>query len=757
MPSFTASRTSQWNANTASTAYSHADHHSLTFFSAGGVTRLVNTNDGGVFSSDNSGATWTARNGAGVGGLNTTQYYGADKQPGAMVFIGGAQDNGSWLSPGSPSAASAWSRVAGGDGFDAVYNTASEYAVSLYYNQIYRLDGNGLTALSGLDVGDGKGPFITTIGTSASDRARMIVPGTSGPWRSDDFGRSFTLGQIPAGTLWGFNGSRTPVAVSVADPRVVWAGTRMSPNGRVFVSRDGGATYAATTNAAGISAIVTGIATHPADPATAFVLFSVANATKVLKTTDYGQTWTALSGTFASGAPLSSNGFPNVAVYSMLAMPYDANVLWAGTEIGLFVSENGGATWAKDDSGLPPVALWQMRIADRRVVVATHGRGIWSVAVPALSSYTVPASVRSPNLTAIASSPTGGVAIAGAARDALDSVQVRINGAVVERRGATLAGAALGGTIPLALTSPTTVTAQIVGFRGGQAYASGVRTTLALPSRAAVTSFAITFDDATANADNLLASGFSFTPAGGFASPLAQTAHPYANNATLTLTLTQPVRIGATSVLRYRDIAIVEPGEAGSVWPAANFFDYVVVEGTTDGATWVPVATGYDARANAGWLAAYTGGQSGSPSLFVEQSVNLRATFAADAIVLLRFRLYSDGSDVGWGWAIDDVRVDGTPTAAPREARALALDLSAPAPNPVRTRAALTVSLGERAPVRVEVYDIAGRRVATLFDETREAGTHAVTFDASGLSSGVYLVRMTSGGQTRTRAVSVVR
>ena len=192
--------------------------------------------------------------------------------------------------------------------------------LSLYYNTLYRLEGQSFVAVTGLDVGSGNGPFITTIGTTMADRARLVVPGVSGPWRSDDVGRTWAVGVLPAGARWGFNGSRTPVAVSVADARVVWTGTRMSANGSLFVSRDGGATYAAAATPGGIAALVSGLATHPTDPGTAFALFSVAAGTKVLKTTDYGASWTSLSGTFTSGQPLSSNGFPDVAVYSLLAL-----------------------------------------------------------------------------------------------------------------------------------------------------------------------------------------------------------------------------------------------------------------------------------------------------------------------------------------------------------------------------------------------------------------------------------------------------
>lgn len=757
-PVFAAARISQWNANTSSSSYVHADHHSLTFFPAGAVTRFVSTNDGGVFSSDDAGTTWTARNGSGASGLNTTQFYGVDKSPTAVRFLAGAQDNGTWESPTSPAASSVWSRRAGGDGFDAAYNTASEYLLSLYYNTLYRLEGSSFVAVSGLDVGSGNGPFITTIGTTMADRARLVVPGTSGPWRSDDFGRTWSLGTLPAGSRWGFNGSRTVVAVSVADARVVWTGTRMSANGSLFVSRDGGATYATATTPSGLGALVTGLATHPTEPGTAYALFSVAAGTKVLKTTDYGATWTVLSGTFTTGQPLSSNGFPDVAVYSLLVMPTNPNVLWAGTEIGLFVSENGGATWTKDTSGLPPVSLWQMKIADGRVVVATHGRGIWSVALPELAAYTPPPTVRSPNLRALSANPAGGVAYEALTRDALDSVVVLVNGVRAERRGPTAADVSIAGTLSSSVTQPTSVTLQVVGYKGGQAYSSGARSATAMPMREAVASYTHTFDDGAANAANLVLDGFQINTPAGFLSPLVHSAsHPYPVSVTHTMTLTQPIRVTPASTLTYRDVALVEPGEAGSTWPSEDFYDYVVVEATKNGADWVALAPGYDARYDAAWLAAYTGGTAGLAALLRTHTISLNDRFAAGDVVTIRFRLYSDFSDVGWGWGIDDVAVTGTATAADGDVRTAGLTLGGPAPNPVRTRATLALTLPTAGRVRIDVVDLTGRRVATLADEVRAAGASSVVFDASGLGSGVYLVRLTAQGQTRTRAVSVVR
>ena len=65
-------------------------------------------------------------------------------------------------------------------------------------------------------------------------------------------------------------------------------------------------------------------------------------------------------------------------VYSLLVFPY-SGILWAGTEIGLFESLDDGLSWHYADNGLPAVSIWQMDIIDLQLVVATHGRGIWTL------------------------------------------------------------------------------------------------------------------------------------------------------------------------------------------------------------------------------------------------------------------------------------------------------------------------------------------------------------------------------------------
>ena len=99
---------------------------------------------------------------------------------------------------------------------------------------------------------------------------------------------------------------------------------------------------------------------------------------KILRTSDYGETWNDLSG-FAGGNGESTNGFPDVAVYDLLVMPDAPWRLWAGTEIGLFESRDGGASWYYADNGLPAASIFKMIIQDDQVILATHGRGIWTV------------------------------------------------------------------------------------------------------------------------------------------------------------------------------------------------------------------------------------------------------------------------------------------------------------------------------------------------------------------------------------------
>ncbi len=78
-------------------------------------------------------------------------------------------------------------------------------------------------------------------------------------------------------------------------------------------------------------------------------------------------------------------------------------------------------------------------------------------------------------------------------------------------------------------------------------------------------------------------------------------------------------------------------------------------------------------------------------------------------------------------------------------------------PNPFRGQTEIDFSLPEDGPVRVQVFDMMGRRIATLVDEVRSAGSYSVRFDAGTLPSGVYIVRLEGSEQIQTQRMTLVR
>jgi len=358
----------------------HPDHHNLTIVKTNTATqsfRLLDGNDGGVTYSDNKGSSFIKT----LNGYNTTQFYGVDKMPHNNKYIGGTQDNGSWLSGINPTASSAWSSTPGGDGFEAAWNyrDPKQLLESSQFNDIYKSTNGGGSWISigGFSKGSVTAPFLTRIAKSKLAPDRIFVVGKTAIFRSENFGDTWAV--IPMSNKPGWNGksSATQIKFSLADPSIIWAGRALTTGFPFYVSADSGHTFSQTQiPSIAPNAPISGLATHPTDPNTAYVLFSNANKPKIIMTTDLGQTWSELSG-FGSNTT-SSNGFPDVAVYSLLVMPTNASIIWAGTEIGIFESRDAGATWHYANNGFPAVAVWEMLAFDGQVIVATHGRGVWT-------------------------------------------------------------------------------------------------------------------------------------------------------------------------------------------------------------------------------------------------------------------------------------------------------------------------------------------------------------------------------------------
>jgi hypothetical protein len=83
--------------------------------------------------------------------------------------------------------------------------------------------------------------------------------------------------------------------------------------------------------------------------------------------------------------------------------------------------------------------------------------------------------------------------------------------------------------------------------------------------------------------------------------------------------------------------------------------------------------------------------------------------------------------------------------------------LSEPAPNPVRDRTSVTVTLDRPQDLTVGVFDVLGRRVASLHEGALTAGAHPFTLDFSSLPAGVYVARATGDGSSAAVRVVVAR
>ena len=153
------------------------------------------------------------------------------------------------------------------------------------------------------------------------------------------------------------------------EPGVFWAG---SDDGLVHISRDGGASWQNVTPAELPEwSYIRTLEPSPYDAATCYLAatrYKLDDNTPYLyKTTDYGQTWTSIS------AGLPADDFVRV----VRCDPNRQGVLYVGSEMGLYVSVDDGATWQRWGANIPVSPIYDLKIKDTDLILATHGRGFW--------------------------------------------------------------------------------------------------------------------------------------------------------------------------------------------------------------------------------------------------------------------------------------------------------------------------------------------------------------------------------------------
>jgi photosystem II stability/assembly factor-like uncharacterized protein len=376
----------------------HGDYHAM-WIDPGDPRHFLVGDDGGMAVSFDRG-----RTAAFIADLPLAQYYhvAVDMEKPYNVY-GGLQDNGSWRGPsatwdlgGIPN--SAWSFVGSGDGFGTLPDPAEP-------STGYSMAQNGYLARWDLKTGEIKDArpappdgvrlrFNWNAGIAVDPFAPgTVYYGSQFLHQSVDHGRTWTTispdlttnnpawqkDRESGGITPDASGAETYTTILAISPSpvargVIWVGT---DDGRVQVTRDGGKSWTSVEgNVPGVPAHtwVPEIRASRFDAGTAFVVFDDhrrSNWTPYLyRTDDFGKTWKSLAGKELRGYALAVE-----------QDPADKNLLFLGTEFGLWISEDGGGHWLRYKYGLPTVPVMGLAVhpRDHDLVIATHGRALYVV------------------------------------------------------------------------------------------------------------------------------------------------------------------------------------------------------------------------------------------------------------------------------------------------------------------------------------------------------------------------------------------
>ncbi len=382
----------------------HSDVHAI-WIDPANSDHLLSGNDGGIWTTEDSGRNWRHINNIALGQFYEVAY---DFQK-PYHICGGAQDNYSWCGPSSTTQQLGignenWITVQGGDGF---YNRIDPSDPNIIYAESQ--DGN----LSRRDLRTSESKSIRPLeDNDQAPRYRfqwnsplMISPhdpktiyyGGNHLFRSTDRGdtwerlgedlttgadrnKQMILGKpVDENTLSRNDGvvawpCITAIAESPVQAGVLWVGT---DDGNVQMSRDGGKTW---TNVVGTmqgvpkGGYVSRIEPSHKEAGTAYITFdnhrSADYGIYILMTKNYGDSFAKI----ASGIPPEAG-----TVHVVREDPVNINLLFAGTEFGLFVSFDRGANWHRMKNGLPTVPVFDLQIHPREhdLILATHGRSFW--------------------------------------------------------------------------------------------------------------------------------------------------------------------------------------------------------------------------------------------------------------------------------------------------------------------------------------------------------------------------------------------
>jgi PKD repeat protein len=328
-----------------SSPYVHADQHHLAFNPLNGV--LYSANDGGVYKYEND--TWTNIS----DGLVISQIYrlGTSQTNNDLVIMG-LQDNGTILKNNSN-----FSNVLGGDGMEAAINPNNNNIMygEYYYGNIYKSTNGGNSFYEISPSTDGA--WVTPYVLDPSNPNVMYI-GYTEMYKSTDGGENWS--QITNGET---NGSKiNDIAVAPSNSSYIY----FSSGTDLYGTTNGGSSWQLLYS---FTKPITDIAVAYNDENKVFVTLSgFTEDNKVYYSLDGGNTWTNIS-----------SGLPNVPANAIVYQTGTSDLIYVGTDLGVFVRNGLSANWQTFNNGMPFVVVDELEInyTTNKIYAATFGRGLW--------------------------------------------------------------------------------------------------------------------------------------------------------------------------------------------------------------------------------------------------------------------------------------------------------------------------------------------------------------------------------------------
>jgi photosystem II stability/assembly factor-like uncharacterized protein len=353
-------RSSDAGVNLTYSGNLHDDIHDLGYHPVG--NKLWAATDGGVYSSEDNGNTWTSH----FEDMNITQFYRMAVNPDDYIdLIGGAQDNAVKRKTG---ATSYFDEIGCCDGFTVGYDQANSNILYAVNNQTINISTDGGIIFNPINPPNPNLPFAMSMAVHSSVGNSIFV-GESSIWRTSDGGVNWNSSLNIRGGWFlrtcPSNGSRVYAA----------GGTQYNSNsGTLRRSDDGGVTWPngnVLSSNPGFSANYTKITSINVDPTNSLrVWVTIGGFTeneKVYYSNDGGANWVNRSGSL-----------PNIPV-NCIAID-NSNNAYVGTDNGVYYWGAGMTDWVPFFNNLPYVPVTDLIIseAENRIRAATFGRGIWS-------------------------------------------------------------------------------------------------------------------------------------------------------------------------------------------------------------------------------------------------------------------------------------------------------------------------------------------------------------------------------------------